>query len=1018
MFQLFTRIFGSRNQRLLRQYNRVVAQAAGFEAALKALSDEALGAKTAEFRARLERGESLDDMVAEAFAVVREASRRTLGMRHFDVQLIGGLTLHEGKIAEMRTGEGKTPMATLPVYLNALKGRGSHVVTVNDYLASRDADWMSPVYRFLGMTVGVIRAGQSQEEKRAAYACDITYGTNNEYGFDYLRDNLTFRLEDRVQRGLEFAIVDEVDSILIDEARTPLIISGPAEESTELYLAINKLVPLLEPANSEEPPEGGCVVTAIDTARVKGDLAVGDVIVSAAGTPVVRAEEFLSAVSGAKSGQRVKLEIWRDRKARSVSIDVGAGGGAGGRGGAAGKLNDLLGLEVRPLGSDERDELGVGGDFWVDEKQKQVHLTEVGHHHVEQLFAGAGLLRDGGSLYDAQNIRLLHHLNAALRAHSLYKRDIEYIVKGGEVIIVDEFTGRTMPGRRWSDGLHQAVEAKEGVQIREENQTIASITFQNYFRMYGKLAGMTGTADTEAYEFQQIYGLEVVVIPTHRPMIRKDQSDLVYLTQKDKFEAIIEDIRDCTARSQPVLVGTTSIETSENLSKLLTAAKIQHEVLNAKQHDREAAIVAQAGRPGAVTIATNMAGRGTDIVLGGNVESEISRLESADEATVARLRAEWTDNHERVLKAGGLHIVGTERHESRRIDNQLRGRSGRQGDPGSSRFYLSLEDNLMRLFGGPNRMKALLSSVGMKEGEAIESGMLTRQIERAQRKVEAYNFDLRKNLLEYDDVANDQRKVIYSQRNELMASEDIGDTVRAHREEVIDAMVAQFMPPESVEEQWDTAALEAAFERDFGVKYDLKSWLAADSARGPVEAAQELTRQAEAYYAAKEALIGSADLRRIERQLMLQMVDTHWREHLAAMDYMRQGIFLRSYAQKNPKQEYKREAFELFTGMLGRIKHDTVTLLSRLQVRSEEDVAREERERAERLASMMRFQHASPPPVIGDAPPEDPLAVAPPSPEAAVAADPFVRDERKVGRNEPCPCGSGKKYKQCHGALG
>jgi len=1013
---MFTRIFGSRNQRLLRQYNRVVAQAKDLEPSLQALSDEALGARTAEFRARLARGESIDSMVAEAFAVVREAARRTLGMRHFDVQLIGGLTLHEGKIAEMRTGEGKTLMATLPVYLNALKGRGAHVVTVNDYLASRDAEWMSPVYRFLGMTVGVIRAGQSQEEKRAAYACDITYGTNNEYGFDYLRDNLAFRLEDRVQRGLEFAIVDEVDSILIDEARTPLIISGPAEESTELYLAINKLVPQLTPSNAEEAPEGGCVVTELDAARAKGDLKVGDVIVSAAGTAVGRVDELAAALGGAKPGQRVKFEIWRDRKPRSASLDIGASGDAAGRSGPNGKLYALCGIAVRALGADESDELGVGGDYWVDEKQKQVHLTEVGHQHVEQLFASAGLLRDGGSLYDAQNIRLLHHLNAALRAHSLYKRDIEYIVKGGEVIIVDEFTGRTMPGRRWSDGLHQAVEAKEGVQIREENQTIASITFQNYFRMYGKLAGMTGTADTEAYEFQQIYGLEVVVIPTHRAMIRKDQSDLVYLAQKDKFEAIIEDIRDCTARSQPVLVGTTSIETSENLSKLLTAANIEHEVLNAKQHEREAAIVAQAGRPGAVTIATNMAGRGTDIVLGGNVESEISRLEAPDEATIARLRAEWTENHERVLKAGGLHIIGTERHESRRIDNQLRGRSGRQGDPGSSRFYLSLEDNLMRIFGDPNRMKALLSSVGMKAGEAIESGLLTRQIERAQRKVEAYNFDLRKNLLEYDDVANDQRKVIYSQRNELMASEDIGDTVRSIREEVVEGLVTQHMPPESVEEQWDVASVEASFEREFGLKFDLKAWLAEDTARGPADAVAELTRQVEAAYAGKEALIGATDLRRIERQLMLQMVDTHWREHLAAMDYMRQGIFLRSYAQKNPKQEYKREAFELFTGMLGRIKHDTVTMLARLQVRSEADVAREERERAERLASLMRFQHASPPPVIGEAPPQDPLAL-PPEPQPAAAADPFVRNDRKVGRNEPCPCGSGKKYKHCHGAL-
>jgi preprotein translocase subunit SecA len=1016
VFQLFTRIFGSRNQRLLRQFNRSIADAAGFEPALKALSDDQLAQKTTEFRDRLGRGETLDDLLPEAFAVVREAARRTLGMRHFDVQLIGGITLHQGKIAEMRTGEGKTLMATLPVYLNALKGRGAHVVTVNDYLASRDAEWMAPIYRFLGMTVGVIRAGQSQDEKRAAYACDITYGTNNEFGFDYLRDNLAFRLEDRVQRGLEYAIVDEVDSILIDEARTPLIISGPAEESTELYLAINKLVPRLSQAASEEPTEIGCLVTDVEGAPAAGRLVAGDVLINVAGTPVVDVDDVASAIS-ASSGT-IKLDVWRGRTMHSFSVEPTRPAG-GAKGPATARVAAALGIRVRPLSGDERDGHGVGGDYWVDEKQKQVHLTEVGHQRVEELFAEAGLLRDGGSLYDAQNIRLLHHLNAALRAHALYKRDIEYIVKNGEVVIVDEFTGRTMPGRRWSDGLHQAVEAKEGVQIREENQTIASITFQNFFRMYGKLAGMTGTADTEAYEFQQIYGLEVVVIPTHRPMVRKDHSDLVYLTQKDKFEAIIEDIRDCAAREQPVLVGTTSIETSEILSRHLTTAGIKHEVLNAKQHDREAAIVAQAGRPGAVTIATNMAGRGTDIVLGGNVESEIARLESADESTIAKLRAEWPAQHEKVLAAGGLHIIGTERHESRRIDNQLRGRSGRQGDPGSSRFYLSLEDNLMRIFGDPNRMKALLSSVGMKEGEVIESGMLTRQIERAQRKVEAYNFDLRKNLLEYDDVANDQRKVIYSQRNELMASDDIGDTIRAHREEVITDLVGAHMPPESVEDQWDLPALEAGFERDFGLKFDLKAWLAEDPQRGPEDAIGELVRQAEAAYAAKEQMIGAPDLRRIERQLMLQMVDTHWREHLAAMDYMRQGIFLRSYAQKNPKQEYKREAFELFTGMLARIKHDTVTLLARLQIRSEEDVAREERERAERLASAMRFQHASPPPVVGDAQAGDPLAPAPAAaPEASTGiVETFARATPKVGRNEPCPCGSGRKFKHCHGAL-
>lgn len=1011
VFQLFTRIFGSRNQRLLRQFNRSVAAAAGFEPALKALSDEALAAKTPAFKARLAAGETLDDLLPEAFATVREGSRRTLGLRHFDVQLIGGITLHQGKIAEMRTGEGKTLMATLPVYLNALKGRGAHVVTVNDYLASRDAEWMEPVYRFLGMTVGVIRAGQSQDEKRAAYACDITYGTNNEYGFDYLRDNLAFRLEDRVQRGLEFAIVDEVDSILIDEARTPLIISGPAEESTELYIAINKLVPQLSQSASEEPTEIGCLVVDVSNAA-GGRFSVNDVIINVAGTAVSDVDDVAAALTAASG--TIKVDVWRGRTMKPVSIDLGSGAPSG-RGAAAAKVEQVLGIKVRPLSQDEREAAGVGGDYWVDEKQKQIHLTEAGHQRVEELFAGAGLLRDGGSLYDAQNIRLLHHLNAALRAHSLYKRDVEYIVRNNDVVIVDEFTGRTMPGRRWSDGLHQAVEAKEGLQVREENQTIASITFQNYFRMYGKLAGMTGTADTEAYEFQQIYGLEVVVIPTHRPMVRKDHADLVYLTQKDKFEAIIEDIRDCATRAQPVLVGTTSIETSERLSRLLTEAGIRHEVLNAKQHDREAAIVAQAGRPGAVTIATNMAGRGTDIVLGGNVESEISRLDGADEATVARLRAEWPASHEKVLVSGGLHIIGTERHESRRIDNQLRGRSGRQGDPGSSRFYMSLEDNLMRIFGDPNRMKALLSSVGMREGEVIESRMLSRQIERAQRKVEAYNFDLRKNLLEYDDVANDQRKVIYSQRNELMASEDIAETIQAHRAEVVAELTAQFMPPDSVEDQWDLDGLEAAFERDFGIKAGIRAWLAADTGRGPADAEAELLRQAESAYAATEAQIGAPDLRRIERQLMLQMVDSHWREHLAAMDYMRQGIFLRSYAQKNPKQEYKREAFELFTAMLARIKHETVTLLSRLQVRSEEDVAREERERAARLQGAMSFQHAAPPEVAGDGLTGDPMA--PPLAAPPAAADPYLRAERKVGRNEPCPCGSGRKYKHCHGTL-
>ena len=920
MLKLLTSIFGSRNQRLLRTYGKFVAATNSHDARMQALADDAFPGVTAEFRARLAAGVTLDDLLPEAFAAVREAARRTIGLRHFDVQLIGGIALHQGKIAEMRTGEGKTLVATLPVYLNALPAKGCHVITVNDYLASRDAEWMGPVYRFLGLTVGVIRSGQTQDEKRAAYACDITYGTNNEYGFDYLRDNLAFRLEDRVQRTLQFAIIDEVDSILIDEARTPLIISGPADESTELYHKINELLPRLKRATSEE-------------------------------------------------------------------------------------AND--------------------GDYWVDEKQKQVHLTEAGHEHVEELFAQSDLLRDGGTLYDAANIRLMHHLNAALRAHGIYRKDVEYIVRGGEVIIVDEFTGRTMPGRRWSDGLHQAVEAKEGVTVREENQTIASITFQNYFRIYQKLAGMTGTADTEAYEFQQIYGLEVVVIPTHRPMVRRDQSDLVYLTQKDKFEAIIEDIRECLKREQPVLVGTTSIETSELLSAALLKQDIVHEVLNAKQHDREAQIVAQAGRPAAVTIATNMAGRGTDIVLGGRPEPEVPGEAPAEPAAVERNRAEWRERHERVLVAGGLHIIGTERHESRRIDNQLRGRSGRQGDPGSSRFYLSLEDNLMRIFGDPARMKALLSRVGMKEGEAIESGMLTRQIERAQRKVEAYNFDLRKNLLEYDDVANDQRKVIYGQRNELMAADDIAETIEALRTEVVVSLVQQFVPADRAEDNWNLPGLHDAILRDFGLDTGVKEWLDEDKSRTPAMLEQHLVEVLEQAYRDKEAMIGAPDLRRIERTLMLQMIDSHWREHLAAMDYMRQGIFLRSYAQKNPKQEYKREAFELFSSMLERIKFDTITLLARMQVRSDAELEREEEERQERLARQMQFQHAASPPVTLDQDPAvaaaGPLSALQPTDDdgarQAGALPPFQRNERKVGRNEACPCGSGKKYKQCHGLL-
>jgi len=1025
VLKLLTSIFGSRNQRLLRQYGRLVVAANAVNERMAALPDEGFPALTAEFRERIAKGATVDELLPEAFAAVREAAKRTIGLRHFDVQLIGGIALHQGKIAEMRTGEGKTLVATLPVYLNALPGKGVHVVTVNEYLASRDADWMGPVYRFLGLSVGVIKSGQTQDEKRAAYGCDITYGTNNEYGFDYLRDNLTFRLEDRVQRGLEYAIVDEVDSILIDEARTPLIISGPAEESTELYIKINQLVPQLTRSAREEPVEGGLFVASVNRSLVKGDLRARDVILSAEGGSVSRPSDLLEALAKRKPATLLTLEVWRDRAAHTVKVEFPSAATAAAAASAAnaeaadgGKKNVLagIGLEVRPLSAELRYTLAVDGDYWVDEKQKQVHLTETGHERVESLFADSGLMRDGGSLYDASNIRLMHHLNAALRAHGIYRKDVEYIVRNDEVIIVDEFTGRTMPGRRWSDGLHQAVEAKEQVEVREENQTIASITFQNYFRMYKKLAGMTGTADTEAYEFQQIYGLEVVVIPTHRPMIRKDNADLVYLTQADKFQAIIEDIRDCRTRQQPVLVGTTSIETSELLSRMLQQQSISHEVLNAKQHEREAQIVAQAGRPGAVTIATNMAGRGTDIVLGGRPDAEPS---APDADATTRARAEWQARHEQVLAAGGLHIIGTERHESRRIDNQLRGRSGRQGDPGSSRFYLSLEDNLMRIFGDPARMKALLSRVGMRAGEAIESAMLSRQIERAQRKVEAYNFDLRKNLLEYDDVANDQRKVIYGQRNELMAAADIADTIQSLRAEVVAGLVAQHVPAESVEEHWDLAGLGEALKRDFGALIDVKGWLEADKTRGPAELESHLIEELEKAYAEKEALVGAADLRRIERTLMLQMVDSHWREHLGAMDYMRQGIFLRSYAQKNPKQEYKREAFEMFSAMLDRIKFDTVTLLSRMQVRSEAELEREEEERQARLARMMQFQHAAPPPVALETDPAVAAAGSAAEPPAAPVANvtPFQRAERKVGRNEPCPCGSGKKYKHCHGQL-
>jgi preprotein translocase subunit SecA len=936
VLNFLTRLFGSRNDRIIRGYEATVRKAGAFEKNLQLLSDEELRAKTEEFRKRLAAGETVNDISAEAFAVVRETAQRTLKMRHFDVQLIGGLTLNDGRIAEMRTGEGKTLMSTLAAYLNALGGEGVHVVTVNEYLAQRDADWMSPIYRFLGLTVGVIKNAQDSNEKRAAYACDITYGTNNEFGFDYLRDNLAFSLQDRVQRKLAFAIVDEVDSILIDEARTPLIISGPAEENTELYIKIDQLVPRLTKQEVEDGP----------------------------------------------------------------------------------------------------------GDFTVDEKQKQTHMTEAGHERVEQLMAEAGLLREGESLYDPSNIRLMHHLNAALRAHSIYKRDVEYIVRGGEVIIVDEFTGRTMPGRRWSDGLHQAVEAKEGVKVRAENQTVASITFQNYFRLYKKLSGMTGTADTEAPEFMQIYGLEVVVIPTHRPMIRKDHPDFVYLTQNDKYKAIIEDIEDCVKRGQPVLVGTTSIESSELISGVLRKNNIDHDVLNAKQHEREAHIVENAGMPGKVTIATNMAGRGTDIKLGGNLEAELEAAAQAageaglDEVTAQRIRADWQARHDKVVAAGGLHIVGTERHESRRIDNQLRGRSGRQGDPGSSRFYLSMEDNLMRIFGDPNRTKKWLAMAGMKEGEVIESGMLTRQIEKAQRKVEAHNFDVRKQLLTFDDVANDQRKVIYQQRTELMGADNLGDAVRGIRAEVVGGILDQFLPSNVSHEEWNLAGLAESIARNFSTQVDPVQWLKDQPDLEEETLRGRILGAIDAMYDAKVARIGNQPngvpiMRHIEKDIMLKVLDQQWRDHLGAMDYLRQGIHLRGYAQKDYRYEYKREAFELFAAMLDRIKYDTVTILATLdvQIKSPEQIEREEEARRARLNRALQLQHAeaaslaqlgaggepvqpqqAPPPGAGQQGMRRPQ-MPPQPPQQPVRAAP------KVGRNQPCPCGSGKKFKNCHGVL-
>ncbi len=900
--KILSKIFGSRNQRLIKALQKKVMVINGFEATIAGLTDEQLQAKTLEFRSRVTNGESLDQILPEAFAVVREAGKRVLGMRHFDVQLIGAMVLHSGKIAEMGTGEGKTLVATLAVYLNAIPGNGVHVVTVNDYLAQRDSNWMGKIYRFLGLTVGVVLSGQTNEVKRAAYSCDITYGTNNEFGFDYLRDNMAFSLEDKVQRKLNFAIVDEVDSILIDEARTPLIISGPADESSDNYVKINKIVPKLTKQEQEDGP----------------------------------------------------------------------------------------------------------GDYSVDEKSKQVFLTEEGHQHVEDLLIEAGILDVNASLYDVGNISLMHHLDAALRAHALFQRNVDYLVKDNQVIIVDEFTGRTMPGRRWSDGLHQAVEAKEGVQIQSENQTLASITFQNYFRLYKKLAGMTGTADTEAFEFQQIYGLEVVVVPTHRVVQRKDNSDLVYLSAKEKFAAIIADIKECQSRGQPVLVGTASIEVSEYLSSLLSKDKIKHEVLNAKFHEREAEIVAQAGRPYAVTIATNMAGRGTDIVLGGSLEADLAHVDPTDASTNEAVKKQWQERHDQVLAAGGLHVIGTERHESRRIDNQLRGRSGRQGDPGSSRFYLSLQDNLMRIFAS-DRVAALMQRLGMQEGEAIEHPWVTKAIENAQRKVEGRNFDIRKQLLEYDDVANDQRKVIYEQRNELMATEDVSDTIKAIREDVINSAISGFIPPESIEEQWDVPGLEAALESDFGMKMDVRGWLARETDLHEEILRKRIIEKLVEYYEKKSEQAGAAVMRHFEKAVLLQTLDGSWKDHLAAMDYLRQGIHLRGYAQKNPKQEYKREAFELFSEMLGRIKKDVISVVSKVQIRAEQDV--EEIERKRREIAPVEYQHAQVPESVGYG---DSVSARDSSEQKG---DTFIRETRKVGRNEPCPCGSGKKYKHCHGNL-
>lgn len=901
--QIITNIFGSRNKRVLNRLWKIVHKINALEPTISALSDSALQAKTIEFRDRLKKGETLDDLLPEAFAVTREASKRTLNMRHFDVQLLGGMVLHGGNIAEMRTGEGKTLVATLAAYLNALPGNGVHIITVNDYLAKRDTEWMRPLYEFLGLTVGTNLHGLTPQQKQAAYAADITYGTNNEFGFDYLRDNMVFNLNEKAQRSLYFAIVDEVDSILIDEARTPLIISGSADESTDLYITINDIIPKLKKQENKDSP----------------------------------------------------------------------------------------------------------GDYSLDEKTKQAFLSEEGHQHVEELLTKAGLLREGESLYDANNIVLMHHIYAALRAHGLFHRDIEYIVQNGEVVIVDEHTGRTMPGRRWSDGLHQAIEAKEKLKINQENQTLASITFQNYFRLYNKLSGMTGTADTEAYEFQQIYGLEVIVLPTNKTMIRDDQPDFVYMSGDEKFTAIVADIKKSSATGQPILVGTTSIEASEFLSNLLKREGIPHQVLNAKFHEKEAQIIAQAGRPGTVTIATNMAGRGTDIVLGGSLDAELKALENPTTEDIESRRKAWEKRHDEVVKAGGLYVLGTERHESRRIDNQLRGRSGRQGDPGKSRFYLSLHDNLLRIFGG-ERLNAIMQRIGMEKGVALESRMLSRSIENAQRKVEAYNFDVRKQLLEYDDVANEQRKVIYSQRDDLLSTDSIADTIKDISVRVVDQAINIYIPHGSMEEEWDIEGLESALDRDFNLKLPVRQWLETDNTMDEDKLRQRIQAAFQEAYQKKEEQVSASVMRQFEKAVMLQTLDTCWREHLAAMDYLRQGIHLRGYAQKNPKQEYKRESFELFSQLLDKINFEVISALSKFEVQVEKDIEQMEAGRRQAFnRQQMEYKHAE------AATLQDEVAVQ--DEPISLHKQTFTRSTAKVGRNDPCPCGSDKKYKQCHGRL-